>query len=298
MLVWPSIALGWVVGIFQQGAASMERINVMLEKDPDIQDDQHTRDIKEIKGKIVVRDLTFSYTPDGEPMLKNISFEIEAGKILAIVGRTGSGKSTMLNILTRTYDPPRGTVFIDDIDIREIPLATLRNSTGYVPQETFLFSDTLTENIVFGTGVVDEEEIIQAAQASQIHESILEFPKQYETMLGERGINLSGGQKQRVAIARAIIRKPGILLLDDSLSAVDTLTEEKILGQLKNVMKNRTCVWISHRISAISNADKIIVIDQGRIVEEGNHAELLLNGGIYAELHEKQKIEENLEMVE
>jgi ATP-binding cassette subfamily B protein len=214
------------------------------------------------------------------------------------VGKTGSGKSTLINLLTRTYDPPRGTIFIDDIDICEIPLKTLRDNIGYIPQETFLFSDTIKENIMFGVEDLDDEEIVSAAQIAQIHDSILEFPDQYETILGERGINLSGGQKQRVSIARAIIKNPKILLLDDALSAVDTITEEKILSQLRGVMVDKTCIWISHRISAIKDADKIIVLDEGNIVEEGSHEELLAMGGIYSELYEKQKLEEALDLTE
>jgi len=298
MLVWPSIALGWVVGIFQQGAASMERINVIIDTDPEIKDDEQTGSKSSITGKIEFKNLTFSYPVASEPVLKNISFDIEAGKILAVVGRTGSGKTSILNLLNRIHDPPRDTVFIDDVDIREIPLETLRKNIGYVPQETFLFSDTITENIIFGNVTAGREEIETAARIAQIHESIIDFPDQYDTVLGERGINLSGGQKQRISISRAIIRDPGILLLDDALSAVDTITEEKILDQLKVVMKNRTCIWISHRISAIRNADKIIVVDNGQIAEEGTHQELLIVGGIYAELFEKQRLEESLELVE
>jgi len=298
MLVWPSIALGWVVGIFQQGAASMERINVMLDTYPEIKDDANRGTKSEIAGKIEFKNLTFSYSSDVRPVLKNVSFTIEAGKILAIVGRTGAGKTTILNSLNRIYNPPRNTVFIDDVDIREIALESLHKNIGYVPQETFLFSETITENIIFGNMSASREEIENASQIAQIHDSILEFPAQYDTLLGERGINLSGGQKQRVAIARAIIRNPKILLLDDSLSAVDTITEEKILNQLKLIMENRTCIWISHRISAIRNADKIIVLDDGKVAEQGKHSELLEMGGIYAELHEKQQLEESLELVE
>jgi ATP-binding cassette, subfamily B, multidrug efflux pump len=298
MLVWPSIALGWVVGIFQQGAASMERINVILDTHPDIEDDADTRPKSEFAGKIEFKNLTFSYASDAKPVLKNVSFTIEAGRILAIVGRTGAGKTTILNALNRIYNPPRNTVFIDDEDIREIALESLHKNIGYVPQETFLFSETITENIIFGNTSADPEEIENASRIAQIHDSILDFPDQYDTLLGERGINLSGGQKQRVAIARAIIRNPKILLLDDSLSAVDTITEEKILNQLKLIMKNRTCIWISHRISAIRNADKIIVLDDGKIAEQGTHSELLEIGGIYAELYEKQQLEESLELVE
>ena len=298
MLVWPSIALGWVVGIFQQGAASMERINVILDTVPEIKDDEHVSPKSEVYGKIEFKDLTFSYSTDVQPVLKNISFSIDAGKILAIVGRTGSGKTTILNTLNRIYDPPRDTVFIDDTDIRKIGLDVLHKNIGYVPQETFLFSDTISENIVFGNPDTDNKEVEKSAQIAQIYESVLDFPDQFDTILGERGINLSGGQKQRVAIARAIIRDPRILILDDSLSAVDTITEEKILDQLKHVMAHRTCIWISHRISAIRNADKIIVLDEGEIAEEGTHSELLAFGGIYAELYEKQQLEEKLELVE
>jgi len=298
MLVWPSIALGWVVGIFQQGAASMERINVIIDTRPDICDDHKTRNEITITGKINVTNLNFTYNSNNEYILKNISFNLEAGKILAVVGRTGSGKSTLMKILTRTYDPERGSVFIDDTDIREIPLATLRSAIGYIPQETFLFSDTIKENIRFGQTDVLDTEIIRAAEIAQIHDSIIEFNAGYDTILGERGINLSGGQKQRMSIARAVILQPRILLLDDALSAVDTLTEEKILEQLKTVMRERTCIWISHRISAIKNADKIIVLDKGAIIEEGTHGQLLELDGVYAELYEKQRLEEELALVE
>jgi ATP-binding cassette subfamily B protein len=298
MLVWPSIALGWVVGIFQQGAASMERINVILNTPPEIMDDEETQDIDEINGDIEIRDLTFAYDDKSEPALKNISLKIEAGSILAVVGRTGSGKSTLMNLLTRNYDPDPGTIFIDNTDIRQIPLQTLRKNTGYIPQETFLFSDTIAQNVSFGIVSAEEEHIQRATAISQIHEAIEEFPEKYGTILGERGINLSGGQKQRISIARAILKKPKILLLDDALSAVDTITEEKILEKLRGEMKDKTCVWISHRISALQDADKIVVLDQGEIIEEGTHSELLMLDGLYRDLYEKQKLEEALDLVE
>ncbi|MCK5033149.1 MAG: ABC transporter ATP-binding protein, partial [Calditrichia bacterium] len=261
MLVWPSIALGWVVGIFQQGKASMQRINEIIYKEPDIADNDQTLDINDLKGNIEIKNLNFSYSTEEQNVLSNINLQIEAGKILAIVGRTGSGKSTIINLLTRTFDPADETVFIDGTDIKQIPLEVLRKNIGYVPQETLLFSDTIKENIGFGVDNPEINDIEEAAQSTQIHESITEFSDMYDTMLGERGINLSGGQKQRISIARAILKSPKILILDDCLSAVDTITEEKILLQLKEIMKNKTCVWVSHRISAIKNADKIIVLD-------------------------------------
>jgi ATP-binding cassette subfamily B protein len=298
MLVWPSIALGWVVGIFQQGAASMERINVILNTPPEIIDNAETQDINKIVGDIKIENLTFAYDDEGEPALKNINLKIEAGSILAVVGRTGSGKSTLMNLLTRNYDPDPGSIFIDNIDIRQIPLQTLRQNIGYIPQETFLFSNTIAENVSFGLGSALEDQVQMAADISQIHEAIEEFPDKYETILGERGINLSGGQKQRISIARAILKQPKILLLDDALSAVDTITEEKILEKLRREMLNKTCVWISHRISALQDADKIVVLDQGEIIEEGNHRELLKLDGLYRDLYEKQKLEEALDLVE
>jgi ATP-binding cassette subfamily B protein len=298
MLVWPSIALGWVVGIFQQGSVSMERINVILDTPPEIIDDENTLPIEKIKGEISLKNLSFAYNEDSEPVLKNINLHIKAGSILAVVGRTGSGKSTLINLLTRNYDPEPGMIFVDEIDIRQIPLRTLRQNVGYIPQETFLFSDTIENNISFGMISAGEEQIQKAAMSAQFHETIEDFPNQYQTILGERGINLSGGQKQRISIARAILKQPKILLLDDALSAVDTITEEKILEKLRKEMQNKTCVWISHRISALQNADKIIVLDQGEIIEEGTHRDLLQLGGLYNDLYEKQKLEEALDLAE
>jgi ATP-binding cassette subfamily B protein len=298
MLVWPSIALGWVVGIFQQGSASMERINVILNTTPEIMDDENTQSVDKINGEILIKNLFFAYNEESEPVLKNINIEIKAGSILAVVGRTGSGKSTLMNLLTRNYDPAPGMIFVDDVDIRHIPLQVLRQNIGYIPQETFLFSDTIEHNISFGMNFLEVENVQKAAEIAQIHEAIEDFPDQYQTILGERGINLSGGQKQRISIARAILKQPKILLLDDALSAVDTITEEKILGKLRKEMQNKTCVWISHRISSLQEADKIIVLDQGEIIEEGTHNELLQLSGLYRDLYEKQKLEEALDLVE
>jgi ATP-binding cassette subfamily B protein len=276
----------------------MERINVILNTPPEIIDDEKTKDINEIVGDIQIKDLTFAYDDKGEPALKNINLNIEAGSILAVVGRTGSGKSTLMNLLTRNYDPDPGSIFIDNTDIRQIPLQTLRQNIGYIPQETFLFSDSIAQNVSFGLGTAQEDQVQRATEISQIHEAIEEFPDKYKTILGERGINLSGGQKQRISIARAVLKQPKILLLDDALSAVDTITEEKILEKLRGEMQNKTCVWISHRISALQDADKIVVLDQGEIIEEGTHAELLRLDGLYRDLYEKQKLEEALDLVE
>ena len=298
MLVWPSIALGWVVGIFQQGSVSMERINVILDTPPEIIDDENTLPIEKINGDISLKNLSFAYNEDSEPVLKNINLDIKAGSILAVVGRTGSGKSTLMNLLTRNYDPEPGMIFVDEIDIRHIPLRILRQNVGYIPQETFLFSDTIENNISFGMISAGEEQVQKAAMNAQLNETIEDFPNQYQTILGERGINLSGGQKQRISIARAILKQPKILLLDDALSAVDTITEEKILEKLRKEMQNKTCVWISHRISSLQNADKIIVLDQGEIIEEGTHGDLLQLGGLYNDLYEKQKLEEALDLAE
>jgi len=289
------IALGWVISLFQRGAASMGRINRILDTKPEIADDENVMNINDIEGEIEFRNLTFSYKNTDEPVLKDINLRIEKGMNLAIVGPTGSGKTTLVNLIPRIFNPLDGTVFIDGILVKKIPLKVLRANIGYVPQDTFLFSDTIKENIVYGAGDVSDNEIIESAEISQILSDIEEFPEKFDTMLGERGINLSGGQKQRLSIARAIIRKPKILILDDALSSVDTYTEEEILKRLKKFMKERTSIIVSHRISTVKDSDWIVVLDNGMIVEEGRHDELIEKDGMYANLYRKQLIAEELE---
>jgi len=296
MLIWPMIALGWVLNIFQRGAASMKRIKSVLDAEPEIKEDGSTDySIKEIKGEIEFRNLSFSY--NNSKVLKNINLKIKQGMTLGIIGPTGSGKTTLINLIPRIYESSDNTLFIDGRNIKRIPLKVLRNSVGFVPQETFLFSETIEENIKYGMDEEGSEKIEESARISRIDKDIKEFPDKYNTLLGERGINLSGGQKQRTAISRALIRKPEILILDDALSSVDTKTEEEILGNLRDFFKERTSIIVSHRISTIKDADLIIVLNEGEIVERGTHDELIRKDGLYASIHRKQLLTQELEEI-
>ncbi len=345
MLAWPMIAFGWVTNMLQRGMASWKRMLEVLDTEPAIVDGSSLhwqaetagpgvsapsmvpgmRLTSAIRGEIEFRDLVFSY--DGTPVLNHVSARIEAGQTVALVGVTGSGKSTLISLLARLHDPPPGSVLIDGVDVRDMPLDTLRGAIGFVPQEPFLFSDTLADNVAFGfdatrlerarllgafggappgratagaelAGPDDHERrerILDAAAVARLDKDVADFPKGYDTLVGERGITLSGGQKQRAAIARAVIIDPRILILDDALSAVDTYTEEEILSRLRNVMRQRTSIIVSHRISTVRNADQILVLDEGRIAERGTHDTLLRRNGLYAQLHKKQLLEEELE---
>lgn len=294
MLIWPIAAFGWISSIFERGSVSLKRINQILEEEPQVREPENPADIRQIDGKIRFKDLTFTYPGSDKPALKNIDITIEKGKTLAIVGRTGSGKTTLINLIPRLFNVPGGTLFIDGTDINRIPLTLLRNSQGFVPQDSFLFSTTIRENIDFFLGR-GEDEIIQAAKTAKIYENIMEFPNGFNTVVGERGVTLSGGQKQRIAIARAILRAPSILILDDCLSAVDAHTEKEILRELKQLMKERTSIIVSHRISAIMDADEIIVLQEGEIVERGTHQVLLEKQGAYYNLYTRQLLSESME---
>jgi ATP-binding cassette subfamily B multidrug efflux pump len=293
-LIWPLIALGYVVNLYQRGTASLKRMNAIFAVRPSIANSQDVQDQPPIKGEVEFRDLSFRYHPHSEPVLHDINLTIPAGMTVAFVGRTGSGKSTLVNLISRIIEAPRDTVLVDGVSVRNYSLEQLRSSIGYVPQETFLFSDTLAENIAFGVEKTSPPQVEWAAEVSGLTEDIEGFPDGIETLVGERGLTLSGGQKQRTAIARAILREPKILILDDALSSVDTYTEEKILGELRGVMRGRTSLIVSHRISTVRDADSICVLDEGRIIEQGTHDQLLALGGEYSALYERQLLEEEL----
>lgn len=291
MLVWPMLACGDSVNMFSQGAASIRRIQDIFESQPEIHDSEQTKAVDEISGEITFHHLTFIHRGHSEPTLSDITLHVPAGTTLAIIGRTGNGKSTLVNLLLHLYNTKPGMLFIDGKDINTIPLKTLRENIGYVPQDNFLFSDTLKSNIAFGTDNMDMEMITSATQAACIHENIVQFPDGYETIVGERGVTLSGGQKQRSSIARALMKNAPILILDDALSAVDTDTEEHILTNLKKNRAGKTTILIAHRISTIQNADIIMVLENGTAAEIGNHASLMEKHGIYYDMFEKQQLE-------
>jgi ATP-binding cassette subfamily B protein len=328
MLSWPMIAFGWVTNILQRGMASWKRMMEVLDAVPDI-DDRHVTDaggVAPLTGAIEIRDLVFSYPGSERPILDHISLTIPAGQTVALVGATGSGKSTLIHLIPRLHDPPPGTVFLDGVDVREIPLHRLRGAIGFVPQEPFLFSDTIADNVRLGATAEGEDRVNQSSVASasrrkaatgveppatagshevdtrlegaaaiaRLDRDVTAFPKGYDTLVGERGITLSGGQKQRTAIARAVMLNPAILVLDDALSAVDTYTEEEILERMRVFMRNRTSILVSHRVSTVRRADVIVVLQDGRIAEQGSHDELVRRGGIYADLHRKQLLQEEL----
>ena len=293
MLTWPIIAFGWVVNLFERGTASVTRIHELLVEKPSIDDrDVRTGDVRPIKGEIEFRHLSFSY--GGAEVLRDISLRIPAGSSLALVGLTGAGKTTLVNLIPRLYDAPAGMVLIDGRPVKEYPLEELRRAIGFVPQETFLFSETIRENILFGAPEATVQEMLDAAESAHIRREFEEFPHGFETMVGERGLTLSGGQKQRSSLARALVCNPRILILDDALASVDTYTEERILEELRRRMVDRTTILISHRVSTVRNADRIAVLAKGRIEELGTHEELLAKEGYYFGLCEKQKMEEEL----
>ncbi len=296
-IMWPMLAVGWVVSLYQRGTASLERIEKIMRRKSEVADTNADPDARPERGEIEIRDLSFRYPNDDHEILKDINLKIPSGKTVAVVGPTGCGKSTLVELILKGYKVPDGKIFIDNIDINRIPMANLRRAIGYVPQETFLFSQTLKENIAFGEEKIVEEEVEKAAGIAGIRQEITEFPRGFETRLGERGVTLSGGQKQRTALARAIIANPPILILDDAFSAVDTNTEELILRELKNVLKTRTSILISHRISTVKNADMICVMEEGQIKACGTHEELIKKSSLYAHIVELQSLEEELEAI-
>ena len=292
MLTWPVTSIGWVSSLIQEAEASQKRINAFLKIEPAIKNKRSEK--SNIQGEIEFEGVTFTYEETQIKAINNLTFKVKKGETLAILGSTGSGKSTVLNLITRLYDIDKGTIKIDGICIANLNLSDLRNCVGFVPQDAFLFSDSIKNNIKFGNELATEEAIVDVAKEAIVHDNIVAFKNQYETILGERGITLSGGQKQRISIARALLKSPKILLLDDCLSAVDTETEEQILNNLSRITKDKTTIIVSHRVSSIKNANYIIVLDQGQIIEEGTHTQLINIGGYYADLYLKQLSEKDL----
>lgn len=294
MLSWPMIALGWVFTLYQRGGASMSRINRIVRQAPKIADGPQTRPITDIRGAITFRHVGLIYE-EGRPVLRDVSFEVPRGQTLAIVGATGAGKTSIVNLLTRVYDATEGTVLVDGVDVRQIPLAVLRRNIGYVPQDTFLFSVPLRENVAFGVDDPLPARVAKSVEVSRLSNDVDQFPQGLDTMIGERGVTLSGGQKQRTALARAVMRDPAILILDDALSSIDTHTQSEILAGLKQVLADRTSIIISQRISTVKGADQILVLDDGAIVERGTHQDLLALGGVYARMYRRELLSQELD---
>ena len=295
LLAWPMMALGWAINVIQRGSASMDRLNRIFEETPEISDSSDVIRLGPLKGRIEMRGLTFSPGNGGNPLLQDIHLTVEEGERMVVVGRTGSGKTILCNLVARILEPRQGYLFFDGIEIHEIPLEVLRKSVGYVPQDTFLFLDTIRENIAFGKLDATDKEIEEAARLAQINDEIMEFPEGTNTVIGEKGITLSGGQRQRIAIARAILMNPPIFILDDALSSVDIQTEERILEGLEKFLQGKTSILITHRIAPLRRADRIIVLEQGRVAEMGDHNTLLSKGGIYTDLYWQRQLEEELE---
>jgi len=294
MLIWPMIAIGWIVNLYQRGTASLKRLNSIFEVEPEVIDENADVSIQELKGKVTFKNLNFQYNSQTPQIFENISFEIDVGKTLAIVGRTGCGKTTIIDLLTRVYNPPQNAIFIDDVELFKIPLEVLRDNVVMVPQDIFLFSDSIADNISMAKPDIDRTFVEEVARYAQVYDEIINFEDGFDTVIGERGVTLSGGQKQRIAIARALLTNPNVLILDDALSSVDTKTEKKILELLIELRRDKTTIIIAHRISSLQHADKIIVLGKKKIAESGTHKELLAKNGIYKNLFEKQQIEEKL----
>jgi ATP-binding cassette subfamily B protein len=293
ILTWPMMALGWVVNIFQRASASMIRINEILEEEPETILSKIDSKI-ELNGDIEIKDLTFSYKKASVPSLQNINLKIKHGQTVGITGKTGSGKTTLLNLIQNFFSPPENTIFIDGKDIQDIPLFDLRSNISYVPQDSFLFSDSIKENILFGNTSATDQEVRENAEISQLYNEIMEFKDGFDTEIGEKGITLSGGQKQRLCISRALIKKTPILILDDSLSSLDVSTTQKIVNSLKSAEKMQTTIIVSNRIASIKHADNILVFSEGRITEQGTHNELIKKDGLYRDLHLMQQLENEL----